>query len=267
MVKPMSQIETARMATRVVLLGASNLTRCFPIVQCIAKQRLESPVEFVVAMGHGRSYGQETKFFQKNICGIIRSDLWSYLEQSKRMPTYALITDVGNDILYGVSVKTIMQWVAEAIDRLRNCGAQVVLTDLPLGSMRRLGKVRFQLFRTCLFPTCRLSLETVMDRAETLSRALQQMAKDRKMTIIKAKTQWYGLDPIHIRRSRAVSAWNEILGLWPGRTETLDGQISANYLTFYTHAVHQIVSSLGLPLQRADQPFRCLSDGTMYGQF
>jgi hypothetical protein len=93
------------------------------------------------------------------------------------------------------------------------------------------------------------------------------MAKDRKMTIIKAKMQWYGLDPIHIRQPCAVAAWAEIFSQWPGRTETLECQTSANYLTFYTHAVHQIVSSLGLLLQRTDQPFRCLSDGTMYAQF
>lgn len=267
MVKRMSQIETARIATRVVLLGASNLTRCFPIVHCIAKQRLENPVEIMVAMGHGRSYGQETKFFRKKFCGIIQSDLWSYLEQSKRIPTYAIITDVGNDILYEVPVETITQWVTEAIDRLQNLGAKVVLTDLPLGPLRLLGKVRFQLFRTFLFPGCYLSLETVMGRAETLSRALQKTAKDKKIAIIKAKTQWYGLDPIHIRRSRAVAAWGEILGQWPGRTETLDCQTAASYLTFYTHAAFQIVTSLGLPLQHIDQPFRCSSDGTLYEQF
>jgi len=265
--KNMSQFETTVAARRVVLLGASNLARCFPIVMCIAKQLLDSPLEIVVAMGHGRSYGQETTFFRKKFCGILQSNLWEHLEQNNHVPTYALITDVGNDILYGVSVETISQWVAESTDRLQNRGARVMMTDLPVSSICHLGKVRFQLLRALFFPACRLPLETIVARAEVLSRALQKMAENKKIPIIKAKIEWYGLDPIHIRRSKAASAWAEILGQWPDLSGTLDCHQSTSCLAYYVHSIRQVVSSLGWSSQQANQPIRCMLDGTTLAQF
>jgi len=222
-----SQYETERAAKRVVLLGASNLSRSFPIVVRNAQRLLGSPLDVVVAKGYGRSYGKKTSFFGKKFCGIIESDLWNYLERKECAPTYALITDVGNDILYGVPVETIVQWIAESVHRLQKQGARIVMTDLPTGAMLRLGKVRFLLFRTLFYPSCRLSLETVAVRAEALSRSLKKLAEDEKVPIIKAKSQWYGWDPIHLRRSLAPAAWTEILGQWPGLLKTSVGDVSA----------------------------------------
>ncbi len=263
----MSQYETVCAANRVVLLGASNLSRGFPVVVRNVQQLLGCPLEIVVAKGHGRSYGQDSSFFGKKVCGILRSDLWAYLERNQCVPTYALITDVGNDILYGVAVETILQWVVESIERLHRHGAQVVMTDLPIDPIRRIGKMRFRLFRALLFPACRLSLETVQARAEALSRALQQLAKDKNAPIYKVKEPWYGLDPIHVRRAVAVAAWAEILGQWTDLPDPSPGPGSAISAVFSWHHFKWTLSSNGMAARPSRQPSIRLRNGVTIAQF
>jgi hypothetical protein len=63
-----------------------------------------------------------------------------------------LVTDVGNDILYGFSAEQTLAWVAEALDRLSRVTQDIVLTDLPLASIRRLSNLKFLAFRSILVP-------------------------------------------------------------------------------------------------------------------
>jgi hypothetical protein len=72
--------------------------------------------------------------------------------------TRGLVTDVGNDILYAFSAEQTLAWVEQAIDRLSRHTQDIVLTDLPLASIRRLSSVKFLAFRSILVPSCRLSL-------------------------------------------------------------------------------------------------------------
>ncbi len=105
----MSQAQTTRPC--VVLLGASNLTRGISTVVGMARGIVGEPSEFLIAMGHGRSYGQRSSVLGRSLPGITQCGLWEALRHA-RGPTSALITDIGNDVIYGVPVETILrsQW-------------------------------------------------------------------------------------------------------------------------------------------------------------
>ena len=96
---------------RVILLGASNLTRSFPTVVATVRQTWPAPVEIMAAMGHGRSYGQDSSVLGKKISGIFPCALWQDLQNRPSLPTAALVTDIGNDMLYGVSPDQMLDWV------------------------------------------------------------------------------------------------------------------------------------------------------------
>src|SRR5437764_15396038 len=108
---------------RVILLGASNLSRSFPTVVATVRQTWSEPVEIMAAMGHGRSYGQDSWFLGRKISGIFPCALWLDLQNRPRLPTAALITDVGNDILYGISTDRLLDWVEHCLVRLAQAGA------------------------------------------------------------------------------------------------------------------------------------------------
>ena len=88
---------------RVILLGASNLVLSFPTIVATARATWGEPIEFMAAMGHGRSYGKDTSVFGRKISGIFPCALWQDLQNRPPMPTTALVTDIGNDLLYGVT--------------------------------------------------------------------------------------------------------------------------------------------------------------------
>ena len=83
--------------SRVVLLGASNLARGMPAIIKTARRHLGGPIEFLVAAGLGRSYGQTSRFLTRERVGIARCGLWDELAIEDRAGGYALLADVGNE--------------------------------------------------------------------------------------------------------------------------------------------------------------------------
>ena len=196
---------------RIVALGASNLTRGFRTVVSAARSTWGPEVQVLAALGYGRSYGAPSRVFVRTLPGILESGLWQTLASMPKLPTRALVTDVGNDILYGFSAERTLAWVEEALSRLQRVTQDIILTDLPLASIRRLSPAKFLVFRTILFPSCRLSLAQVLESVERVNAGLADLSAARGVRLFHLDPAWYGLDPIHIRPSLWRRAWQEIL--------------------------------------------------------
>jgi hypothetical protein len=210
--RPLPVARSVATVERVVALGASNLTRGFQTVVSAARAAWGSRVEVVAALGHGRSYGARSRILARGLPGILESGLWRDLESRPRAPTRGLITDVGNDILYGFSAEQTLGWVEEAIRRLKRLTEDIVLTGLPLASIRPISRGKFLLVRSVLFPSCRLSLPQVLATADGIDTGLAKMAATHALKFVRMNPAWYGFDPIHIRPSLWQSAWQDILG-------------------------------------------------------
>ena len=205
----------ADVVSRVVALGASNLTRGFHTVVAAARAAWGPEVEVLGALGHGRSYGVRSRVLVRALPSILDSGLWDALDEMPPASTRALVTDVGNDILYGFEPPRILSWVEEAVVKLRRLAADVVLTGLPLHSIREISTARFLAFRSVLVPACRLSLDVVRQRAEAVDEGLRGIASRHSLRFLALPSQWYGIDPIHFRPSVWRPAWQEILGTSP----------------------------------------------------
>lgn len=210
---------------RVVALGASNLTRGFQTVVSTARETWGPDVQIVAALGHGRSYGADSSFLVRRLPAILQSGIWRQLESTPVVPTRVLVTDIGNDIVYGFASDQILAWIDEALTRLARVSNDVVLTDLPMDNIRQLSPRRFRAVRSIFFPSCRLSFEEVVARAEQVNAGLAGLAGAHRTRFVHLDPSWYGVDPIHIRPSLKRTAWQEILGascvLPRSRTETL----------------------------------------------
>lgn len=199
---------------RVILLGASNVVRAFPTLVETVRRTWREPIDFMVAMGHGRSYGQDSAVLGRKISGIFPCALWQDLQERAALPTVALITDIGNDLLYGVTPDRLVNWVEQCVDRLVNVGATTVVTQLPTESMERLGKRRFAFFRSVLFPSSSLTLTEARQCVREINRRLDALAESRKISVIPVSGAWYGFDPIHVMRRSFRAAWPTILADW-----------------------------------------------------
>lgn len=196
---------------RVVALGASNLTRGFRAFLSVARAAWGPEVHLLAALGHGRSYGARSRVGIRALPGIMDSGLWRALESLPALPTRAVVTDVGNDIMYGVPAQRTLAWVDEALGRLQRVTRDITLTDLPLDGIRRLSAARYLLLRSIFFPYCRLSLRPLLEIAERVNAGLSELAHARSVKLFQTDPGWYGFDPIHIRRSSLRAAWQAIL--------------------------------------------------------
>lgn len=198
---------TAAHFPAVVTVGASNVARTVGVAFHVARLCQGGPLDLFVAAGHGRSYGQESSFFGRRLPGILQCDLWETLTQRTDRPLAAVITDVGNDLVYGADPATIAAWVDECVTRIVALGGAVTLTELPIASLRKLGSVRFWLFKQILFPKATLRRHDALRSAETLNEQVRRIARRPGVTLVEAPARWYGFDPIHVRRSCAQEAW------------------------------------------------------------
>jgi len=174
------------------------------------------PLVMYVAKGHGRSYGQDSVFFGKKLSGIFSCGLWKDFYNDRSLPTTACVTDIGNDLLYEVPVDAILDSVCRCFDHLQTVDAKVVVSDLPMGVLREIGPAKYLLFRSLLFPQCRLSLGEMLHRANHLSERLREEAESRKIACFTAPAKWYGLDPIHFRRPFFRPFWEGLFTLSGG---------------------------------------------------
>ncbi len=196
---------------RIVALGASNLTRGFQTVVSTARATWGPEVQVLAALGFGRSYGATSRVFVRSLPGILECGLWQALESMQQVPTRAIVTDVGNDIMYGFSAEQILEWVGEVLVRLGRITRDIILTDLPLENIRRLSRAEYFLFRSILFPFCRMTLEQVLKTAGRVNAGIEELSAPHGTKLFRLNPAWYGADPVHIRSLFWRPAWQEIL--------------------------------------------------------
>ena len=232
-----------------VIIGASNVTLSLPVIWAGLAGAASPPQRLLVAAGHGRSFALPNTVMGRMLPSILECGLWDALARlaerrepsghrapmgsvgwvsdptitkavvatefqptaSDCQPPRALITDVGNDILYGASVEQIADWVRECVARLQSLGVQPRLTHLPLDSLRSLSRRRFLFFRKLLFPSSTLTYENAMSAAADLDAALVELSDASGLERTEPQPHWYGLDPIHIRRRARPEAWQQFL--------------------------------------------------------
>jgi hypothetical protein len=249
-------------ARRVILLGASNLVRSFPTVVATVRQTWSDPVDIMVAMGHGRSYGQDSVVLGRKISGIFPCALWQDLQNRPQLPTSALVTDIGNDILYGISSKLILSWVERCLDRLVEAGAATIVTQLPAGSIERLGERRFQFFRRLFFPRSKLTLAGAREQMQEINAGLLALGESRKIPVIPVSASWYGLDPIQLKRAMKRTAWPALTAAWRDGAEPITMTPSSWWSGAYLSALAPSERSIFGFSRRAAQPNGRFSDGT-----
>lgn len=249
-------------ARRVVLLGASNLTKGIGTVLETAGRVWNEPLEVHAALGHGRSYGRNTRILGVGLPGIADCGLWQNLTSASRLPTAALVTDIGNDLLYEEPVDRIVGWLEACLDRLAATDARITITRLPIANVERLTPTKFKLVRTILYPYSRITLAEITGRAIALDEHVARIAAERGLAVVSHQPDWYSFDPIHIRFTRRGEAWRDILGAWTAAGGSISPCGSALLRTLHVRTRTPHERRLLFLAQRRAQPSARFRDGT-----
>lgn len=258
----------AQPTQRVVCLGASNLARCLGPLWSTMHAIHDQPLDVMMAMGHGRSYGSKSHFLAqaRSLPGISDCDLWTELSQRDALPTTALVTDIGNDLLYGYSPEEIASWVEQCLDRLDKINARCAVTRLPVENLDQLSPWWFWCMRTLMFPGCRITSQELRAAATKVNELLEGICDRQNCTLLAHRLDWYGIDPLHIRRKHAALAYQEWLNAWGKTSEQKYRPLSSiEWLHLRTRLPKQYWL-LGRPL-KCEQPTAVFADGTRLSMF
>lgn len=248
----------------VIVLGASNVSRGLARLTAITRRRANTALDLFVTAGHGRSYGAASRVAMRRLPSILGSGLWRALDREALAggggggsgavrQSSALVTDIGNDLLYGFAAGQVAAWVRESVRRLTERGSRTVVTRLPLASLEGVGPGRYRLLRMCYAPGCRLSLTELKTAAHELDQAVAAIASEFDATLVEQPSEWYGVDAIHVRRRRLDSLWHRVCDAWglPPVTTPVRGSL-AEWAQLGTKAAE--VRSLARRMRFTPQP-------------
>jgi len=102
-------------------------------------------------------------------------------------------------------------WVEACLDRLAGQEAEIVMTLLPLARLERLSGLQVRLAAALLFPGREVPWPALLDQARDLDGRLRRMGRERGARLVEPAADWYGLDPIHLRRRRRREVWSQIV--------------------------------------------------------
>lgn len=195
-----------------ILLGASNLARGYSaLVDFIRRQLAPRPVEVLAAFGPGRGYCSWGGIFHVTYPPIDSSILFKKAE--KRAQTahsvHVLMTDIGNDILYGVDAGRIIQTIEGIQGRLLNMNARVYTTTLPAYFEQEISPAVYYGIRTLLFPSSRVSPEQVTEAVIRINDFLRT-PHDKRISNLPALDSFLSWDHIHYSLLQGHEAWTRV---------------------------------------------------------
>jgi hypothetical protein len=254
-------------ANRIVLLGASNLTLSLRLVVELMQRRLGGPSQVLVAAGLGRSYGRFSQLIVRGVPGIHSCGLWSQLESAPSLPTYALLTDIGNDVANGVAPHEIVSWVSACVNRLRQHNASMVMTNLPTAGLSALAKWRFLAVRSVYFPFSRIPMNVVIENAKAVHRGLTDLSANKHVELVEQPAEWFGPDVVHIHPTKRRLAYGSMIERLPlGSTDNVDNIRSDSILAWGQRPRFAYRTMIGVE-QREPQPSGRFTNGSVVSLF
>ena len=195
-----------------VLLGASNLARGYSILTHHISKNI-SASEFLNALGPGRGYcacGGLFNFTYSPIgeCSVMKI-AEVYAERGFRITV--LLTDIGNDIMYGVSESSLIESLDTLIEKSIQMNAEVFLTSIHVDVSKDMGRKSFKLFKSIFYPNSPVTFDQADSTVKKLNHYLSEKSlKNERVHLVSGLGAFCGLDKIHYGLFKSHLAWSRV---------------------------------------------------------
>ncbi|MDH3256058.1 MAG: hypothetical protein OEM27_00400 [Nitrospinota bacterium] len=195
-----------------VLLGASNLSRgCFAFARHMKVCLYPRKVDVLIASGPGRAYCASGGLLNVVYPPIDSSDIFEMARNKSEsgFQVVALVTDIGNDIMYGVPTEKLIETLQQVFSRLQSMKAEIFYTTLPFAFEKGVHPVWFYILRSVLLPFSRVSYDEAVMGITQVNQFLRESA-GQQGHLISDMDRYLGFDEIHYGWLRAHSAWSHV---------------------------------------------------------
>jgi len=200
--------------TLFVLMGASNLARGYDgIADCLRNVLGPQTVEILAAMGPGRGYCAEGGILNARYAPILRSGILEAaegLKTARGCRVLALITDIGNDIMYGVSAEEIIASLDCIFKKLRAMQAEVLVTSIHVDLEHDVGEDLFNLLARIFYPKSSLTWKQAIVEVRKVNHFLESRSVN-EIHLIRGMEAYCGGDRIHYSLDKSFKGWTRVL--------------------------------------------------------
>lgn len=201
-----------------ILLGASNLSRgCFAFSRHMKACLHPRPVEVLMATGPGRGYYASGGLLNINYPPIYSSDIFeaAHNKSNSGYQVVALVTDIGNDIMYHVSPERLIETIQQIFARLRSMNSEIFYTTLPVAFEKKIHPAWYYFLRSLLLPFSRVSYDDATAGIIKVNQFLKEYDSEHGH-LIPEMDRYLGFDEIHYGWLRAHRAWSYVAGTMLG---------------------------------------------------
>ena len=195
-----------------VFLGASNLARSFyGLKQCITRCLFPRPVSFIHAMGPGRAYIAPGGILNTIYDPILKSEIIeeAFIKREKGHQVIAFITDIGNDVMYGIPEDKIIEGLKSLITSLNKLKANIFITSIPVDLKNEINKIYFRTLRQIFFRNSTVEHHQALEAIEKINNFIVGL-QGQNIFVLNEMKYFCGLDKIHYSLLKSQSAWSYI---------------------------------------------------------
>ncbi|MEO2043457.1 MAG: hypothetical protein ABGX43_02555 [Nitrospinaceae bacterium] len=242
-----------------VLCGASNLARAYSALTRHLSQSI-SQTQFINALGPGRGYCARGGLFNFSYtpigeCEVMRS-ADEFAQHGSRVAV--LLTDIGNDIMYGISDQSLIKCLDALIEQPLGWNAEIFLTAFHIDISRDLRKHSFKLLKTLFYPKSPVTFDQADSAVKRVNHFLQEKSEQNKRVhLISGMEVYSGWDKIHYSLLKSHLAWSHVanemlitLGVAPARKIGLDSMLISS-----CHSLNRLIATDMLKVTKRSKEF------------
>ena len=193
-------------------MGASNLARGYSLLtrhisSCFGKNK----TEFLNALGPGRGFCARGGMFNFTYPPIQDCRILEVAKKKSCDTRAVLITDIGNDLMYGVLADTLIESLDGLIGRALQWDAEIFLTSIHVNLKKDVSPTMFFILKSFFYPGSSITYEEADMFIIKVNGYLEEKARqNERVYLISGMTSFIGMDKIHYSFLKTHLAWEKI---------------------------------------------------------
>ena len=195
-----------------LFMGASNLARGYSLLtrhisSCFGKNK----TEFLNALGPGRGFCARGGMFNFTYRPIQDCRILEVAKKKSCDTRAVLITDIGNDLMYGVLADTLIESLEGLIGRALQWDAEIFLTSIHVNLKKDVSPTMFFILKSFFYPGSSITYEEADLFITKVNAYLEEKARqNERVYLISGMTSFIGMDKIHYSFFKTHLAWEKI---------------------------------------------------------